>query len=242
MASATGRLGSRAALFSGAALGVPGTAPRTCVRCQNNAPVLRAVPRNMRSLAPLLLALLLGSATHPTSSTDTVMLIGLTGDNSRVLEQGETTPILDPPINGSEAVLLKLFGLGFVSGECVTGPDPTVRAQLRSAGGARSLVGVAGERTSATGIRTVNSVMYECVDGTKMRVTIFADTNCVDEIPRGEQNSSIFPLLSLQFCSILLHFIRFPLHCQATATSPPVPLQRTATGTGSWTRRCGRTR
>ena len=115
----------------------------------------------MRSLASLLL---LGSALHPASSTDTVMLIGLTGDNSRIMEQGSTTPIPDPPINGSEAVLLKLFGLGFVSGECVVGPDPTVRAQLRSAG-ARSLVGgtadeaVSDSGASESGVRTVNSVM-----------------------------------------------------------------------------------
>ena len=144
----------------------------------------------MRLLAALLACSRLGGL----ASADTVMLIGLSGDNSRIVVQGSEEPPPPPAANATQPELLQVFGLGFVSGECVNAPDPTTRAQLRSRGA--SLYGLGGSALAGegegeglrAGFSPVASVMYECVSDTRIRISIFSAPNCINAIPYADRD------------------------------------------------------
>jgi hypothetical protein len=145
----------------------------------------------MRLLAALLACSRLGGL----ASADTVMLIGLSGDNSRIVMQGsEEPPPPPPPANATQPELLQAFGLGFVSGECVNAPDPTTRAQLRSRGvslyglGGSALAGEGEGEGEGEGFSPVASVMYECVSDTRIRISIFSAPNCINSIPYADRD------------------------------------------------------
>ena len=176
--------------------------------------------------------------------SETIMLIGMSSDNTRVFEHGASVPLPPlPPLSNGTHDLLDVFGLGFVSGECVTGPDPTIRAHLPSA--SVSALGVHADSS----INPVQSVMYECVSSTRMRVSIFSDTNCINVVrtcyisTTSVHSRTNVPAINLdQPRPVARLWLCHRYHTHREEFPKQRSMRQLVAGKAHWTLRCGRTR